>query len=71
MIELHMLDGAAVQVNPVMVVSLRRPQGGSKQTLSKDVQCIVNFVDGKFITVVESCATVRKLLEESEKHITE
>jgi hypothetical protein len=64
MIELHTLDGTPVQINPVMVVSLRRPQGRDKQVMHKDVQCIVNFVDGKFITVVESCAVVRQKLEE-------
>jgi hypothetical protein len=65
MIELHTLDGGAVQVNPIMVVSLRKPQGKDKQVMHQDVQCIVNFVDGKFITVVETCATVRKMLEDA------
>jgi hypothetical protein len=67
MVELHTLHGDVVQVNPTMVVSLRRPQGKGKQVMHGDVQCIVNFVDGKFITVLESCSEVRKKLEQSEE----
>jgi hypothetical protein len=57
LIELHTLDGGVVEINPSAVVSLRAPQ--TKGVMHGSVRCIVNFVDGKFITVIESCATVR------------
>jgi hypothetical protein len=59
MIELHTLDGTMVQINPMMVVSLREPQAKDKRIMHGNVQCIVNFVDGKFITVLEPCSVVQ------------
>jgi hypothetical protein len=65
MIELHTLDGAAVQINPIMVVSIRAPQDKDKRVMHQSVQCIVNFVDGKFITVIEPCSVVEAKLGEA------
>jgi hypothetical protein len=59
LVDLHTLHGHAVQINPLMVVSLREPQTQDKRVMHERVRCIVNFVDGKFITVVETCAAVR------------
>jgi hypothetical protein len=64
LIALHTLDGNEVQINPMMVVSLREPQAKDKRVMHQNVQCIVNFVDGKFITVVEACAVVRAKMDE-------
>jgi hypothetical protein len=33
----------------------------------KDVECMINLTDGKYVTVTESCAIVRKLFEEPER----
>jgi hypothetical protein len=65
LIELHTLDGNAVQINPATVVSLREPQTNDKRVTHHGVQCIVNFVDGKFISVVEPCLAVRLKLTET------
>jgi len=64
LVELHTLDGMPLQINPVMVVSLREPQAKDRRVMHGNVQCIVNFVDGKFITVVETCAVVRAKMGE-------
>jgi hypothetical protein len=64
LIELHTLDGNAVQINPIMVVSIREPQAKDKRIMHGNVQCIVNFVDGKFITVIEPCPVVRAKMGE-------
>jgi hypothetical protein len=62
LVELHTLDGAVVQINPIMVVSIREPQPKDKRVMHGNVQCIVNFVDGKFITVIEPCSVVQEKL---------
>jgi hypothetical protein len=64
LVDLHTLDGKAVQINPMMVVSLREPQAQEKRVMHERVRCIVNFVDGKFITVVETCAVVQAKMSE-------
>jgi hypothetical protein len=64
LVELHTLDGNAVQINPMMVVSLREPQAQDKRVMHENVRCIVNFVDGKFITVVETCTVVQAKMAE-------
>jgi len=64
LVELHTLDGNVVQINPMMVVSLREPQAKDKRITHGNVRCIVNFVDGKFITVVETCAVVQAKMGE-------
>jgi len=58
-----MLDGTVVQINPSHIVSVRTPRvDRAKRLLSMDVNCIVNFVDGKFLTVLEPCAMVEAKL---------
>jgi hypothetical protein len=65
LVELHTLDGKAVQINPMMVVSMRAPQAQDKRIMHENVRCIVNFVDGKFITVIEPCSVVREKMGEA------
>jgi hypothetical protein len=65
LVELHTLDGQTVQINSMMVVSLREPQAKDKRIMHGNVQCIVNFVDGKFITVIEPCSVVRAKMGEA------
>jgi hypothetical protein len=33
--------------------------------LTKDVHCVVGLSDGKFVSVIEPCDLVRKLIEEA------
>ena len=64
LILLHSVEGHEVTISPDQVTSLRaaiphRPN----QLITEDVACLVNLTDGKFISVIESCAEVRTLLE--------
>jgi hypothetical protein len=43
---------------------LRRRADEPSIHFTKGVVCMVNFTDGKFAAVIESCETVRKLCEE-------
>ena len=57
---LHTLDGRAVFVSPLHIVSFGEARVPGK--LSKDVNCVVTLVDGKFITVIESCSWIKEEL---------
>jgi len=52
------LDGQEIAVNPDKVVSLRTPRGG----VHRDVHCILHTLDGKFISVTETCKTAARKL---------
>lgn len=62
---LHGPDGHKVLINPEEVTSIRSAPTHQQSTplLSEKTDCLVNLADGKFITVVESCEVVEKLLE--------
>jgi hypothetical protein len=67
LVVLHSAGGGyEIIVNPVEVTILRGPTEG-RQNLPKDAQCMVNFSDGKFVSVIEDCEMVRKLFEEATK----
>lgn len=62
LILLHSLDGGTVVVNSDQVTSLRTARPNQKLTHSA-TQCVVGLTDGKFVSVKESCDTVRQMLE--------
>jgi len=53
--------GQVIEINPAMVVSVRAP--AAREYFARGTRCIVTTVDGKFVTVQETCDTVRRLLE--------
>lgn len=55
------LDKQVIFVNPDAVVSVRNVRPG--EHLGKGIRCIVHTNDGKFISVVEDCRTVRARVE--------
>jgi hypothetical protein len=64
-VALHTLDGRDVYINPALVTTVgeaRDPDDPKKQ-LTGDVHCVVNLADGKFVTVIERCDSVRDRLE--------
>lgn len=66
LIVLHTIDGHDVHVNPKHVVSLLdRIETQQNKALSDKVQCVVRMLDGKFISVAESCTSVRRKLQEA------
>jgi hypothetical protein len=57
---LHTLDGRVIYVSPLHIVSVGEARIEGK--LSRDVNCVVNLVDGKFVTVIESCTQIKESL---------
>ena len=60
LILLHTVDGREVFVNPEWVVSTTEPK--DKGGFSEKVNCIVSFIDAKFISVKETCSEVNSIL---------
>lgn len=61
LVTLHSPEGGRVDVNVDEIVALRSPQGSG--LLDDKVNCVILTVDGKFISVVESCETARLAIE--------
>jgi len=64
MIVLHSGSGIALDLNPQTITNLRNPDP-SIGAFSPNVKCQVNMVDGKFVTVKETCEQVKKLMEQA------
>jgi hypothetical protein len=62
LIVLHAGSGTPMDVNTATITNLRNPDP-TISVFSKGVKCQVNMVDGKFVTVQETCAEVRRLME--------
>jgi hypothetical protein len=60
LIQLTGPDNQRIDLNPADVVTTKTPRGD--EHFAKGIKCLINTVDGKFITVKEDCATVRQLL---------
>jgi hypothetical protein len=70
LIIVHTLNGDVIGINPDSITSMRdRAVQNEDDTrlLPKGVECMINLNDGKFISVVEHCDVVRKLIEEADK----
>jgi hypothetical protein len=65
----HTPGGATVLINPGEVTYLRaaRNEHETAKFLPKEVKCVISLVDGKFVSVLETCDYVRNSLEEAEK----
>ena len=61
MIVLHSAGGMAIDVNTETITHLRNPEP-SNPAFTKDVKCMINMVDGKFVTVIESCREVLNIM---------
>jgi len=65
LIELTGPDHQTIHVNPVDIVSIRNVR--STEHFYPGAQCILHMTDGKPIIVIETCDTVRKMIEEAEQ----
>jgi hypothetical protein len=61
MIVLHSAGGIAIDVNTDQITHLRNPEP-SNPSFTRDVKCMINMTDGKFVTVIESCREVLDLM---------
>jgi hypothetical protein len=57
---LHTVDDREVYINPAFVISTHEPQ--DKGGFDEKVNCIVSFIDAKFISVKETCSEVNSIL---------
>ena len=64
---LHRVDGGAVAVAPSHITSMhaRAPSTGQNKLVTGEARCIVWLSDGKLLSVLESCETVKQLLDEA------
>jgi hypothetical protein len=63
MVILHSGAGTPVEVNPLTITNLRNPEPSNTKLFTPNVRCQINMTDGKYVTVKETCAEVRKLME--------
>jgi hypothetical protein len=61
MIILHSGSGTPIDLNVDAITNMRNPEHG--RHFSGNVRCQINMSDGKFVTVKETCAGVRRLME--------
>lgn len=62
---LHSPDGSEISINPALVTTMREaPPGAKNKNFTEQARCMLNTSDGKFVTVVETCATIRELFGE-------
>jgi hypothetical protein len=65
MIILHSGSGTPLDLNTQTITNLRNPEPDSNSPLfTKGVRCQVNMTDGKFVAVTETCAEVRRIMED-------
>ena len=64
-IDIHTIDGRHVLINRKAIVTIGGPRSGDAgQSMFTDkATCLVTLADGKFVTAVESCDTIRQRLE--------
>ena len=64
---LHRTDGGAVAVAPSHITSMhsRAPASGQNKLVTGEARCIVWLSDGKLLSVLEACETVRQLMDEA------
>lgn len=62
-VAVHTIDGREVLINRQAIVTIggARKDGGQPMVTGK-ATCLVTLVDGKFVTVVEACETLRQRL---------
>jgi hypothetical protein len=62
MIILHSATGTPLDLNTATITNLRNPEP-SNNAFTPNVKCQVNMTDGKFVTVKETCAEVRRIMQ--------
>ena len=58
---LHTLDGRAIYVNIKSIVSITEQKG--KDSFIGTAYCVVNLADHKFVTITETCESVKIRLD--------
>jgi hypothetical protein len=64
---LHNIDGAEVSVNVEHIIALyptSETEGNENKLMAKGLKCVIALSDGKRISVVEHCATIRQSIQQ-------
>jgi len=66
---LHRIDGGEVAVAPSHITSMhsKAPTSPQNKLVTGEVRCIVWLSDGKLLSVLEPCETVKRLMDEAAK----
>jgi hypothetical protein len=64
-IVLHTVEGHEVYIEPSHVTSLMVKRDDPRRVMHERVNCLVVMSNGRFLSVAEDCASVRKRLEEA------
>jgi hypothetical protein len=65
MVLLHRADGGEVIVAVPQITSLHSAAMSGPKVMHQTAGCVVWLADGRMLTVMEPCETVRKLLEQA------
>jgi hypothetical protein len=66
LVVLHGPGEREIYVNPDAVTTMRAAPGeGKNEYMTDEARCLINTDDGKFISVIETCDTVRHLFEQA------
>jgi hypothetical protein len=64
LIVLHQADGREIAINTAQITSLYAALPGRPNRLvAPGARCLIGLADGKFASVIETCAAVRRLIE--------
>jgi len=69
LVVLHRVDGGAVVVAPEHITSMhsKAPTAGHNKSVSHEARCVLWLSDGKLLSVLEPCETVKQMLDEAAK----
>jgi len=62
---LHRPDGGAVLVAPEHITSMHSAAGGKNKLVTGEAHCALWLDDGKMLSVIEPCETVKQLMDEA------
>ena len=65
MVLLTRADGGKVAVTPFQVTSLHTAAIHGPKVMNQTAGCVVWLTDGRMLSVIEPCDTVRRMLEEA------
>jgi hypothetical protein len=67
LVVLHRVDGGEVSVAPEHITSMhsKAPTSAQNKLVAGEARCIVWLSDGKLLSVLESCDTVKELLNKA------
>lgn len=61
------VDGIHVAINPAQVTRLHpsreAEQGRPSDLVAPGIRCVISLTDGKFVSVVEDCDSIRRRIE--------